>query len=70
MKYPNFGFNQLHVDVLSDDGTEPEKVLKVSVTKKAITNKDITPLHCACINPNPKYLKMLLDVNPELTLID
>ena len=40
------------------------------MTKKANTNKDITPLHCACINPNPKYLKALLDANPELNVID
>ncbi len=69
VKYPNFGFNQLHCDVLSTD-TQPEKILKQSVTKKANTNRDITPLHCACINPNPKYLKMLLDMAPDLNTID
>lgn len=69
-KHPNFGFNQLHVDVLRDNGPLPEKILKQSVTKKANTNKDITPLHCACINPNPKFLKALLEVNSDLTVVD
>jgi ankyrin repeat protein len=69
VQFPNFGFNQLHADVLSDKPL-PEKVLRQSVTKKANTNRDITPLHCACINPNPKYLKALLDTGAELQTID
>lgn len=69
VKYPNFGFNQLHADVLSEDAVL-EKVLKVSCTKKANTNRDLTPLHCACINPNPKYLKALLDTGAEMQTID
>jgi ankyrin repeat protein len=69
VKYPNFGFNQLHADVLSDDAVL-DKVLRVSVTKKANTNRDITPLHCACINPNPKFLKALMETGPELQTVD
>jgi ankyrin repeat protein len=69
VKYPNFGFNNLHEEVLSDDA-ELAKVLKVSVTKKANTNKDITPLHCACINPNPKFLKAMLETGPDLQTPD
>ena len=65
VQYPNFGFNQLHADVLSDDAVL-EKVLRQSVTKKANTNRDLTPLHCACINPNPKYLQALLDTGAEM----
>ena len=69
IQLPNWGFNQLHADVLSDKAL-PDKVLKVSTMKKCNTNKDITPLHCACINPNPKYLKALLDAGAELQTID
>lgn len=69
VKHPNFGFNQLHVDVLSDDA-QIDKVLKVSVGKKANTNKDITPLFCACINPNPKYIRALLEVGPDNGMVD
>jgi ankyrin repeat protein len=53
-----------------DDLADLGKIMKVSVAKKANTNKDITPLHCACINPNPKYIKLLLDANPDLNLTD
>jgi hypothetical protein len=69
VQYPNFGFNQLHADVLSDDAVL-DKVLRQSVTKKANTNRDITPLHCACINPNPKYLRALVDTGAELQTVD
>lgn len=69
VKHPNFGFNQLHVDVLSKDNVI-DKALKQSVLKKANTNRDITPLHCACINPNPKFLKQMLDSNPDVLVTD
>lgn len=69
VNFPNFGFNKLHADVLSDDAIL-EKVLKVSVAKKANTNKDITPLFCACINPNPKFLRALLEVNADIGMVD
>ena len=69
VQYPNFGFNQLHSDVLSDDA-QLDKVLRQSVTKKANTNRDLTPLHCACINPNPKYIKALLETGADLQTID
>ena len=69
VQHPNFGFNQLHADVLSDDAVL-EKVLRQSTTKKANTNRDITPLHCACINPNPKYLRALLDTGAEVQTLD
>ena len=57
VKHPNYGFNNLHADVLNPLTGIIEKFGKTSVTKKANTNKDITPLHCACINPNEKILK-------------
>ncbi len=69
IQHPNWGFNQLHADVLGDKAV-PDKILKQSVTKKANTNRDITPLHCACVNPNPKYIKALLDTGAELQTID
>jgi hypothetical protein len=30
----------------------------------------ITPIHCAAINPNPKYLKTLLNILPEYGIVD
>jgi hypothetical protein len=43
---------------------------KVSVTKKPNDNGGVTPLHLAAINPNPKYLKELLDVVPDYNRAD
>jgi hypothetical protein len=56
VKFPNWGFNNLHLEALGK-AIEQQKILKVSVNKKSNTNHDLTPLHCACINPNPKILK-------------
>ena len=69
VKFPNWGFNNLHAQVLSKD-EKLEKVHRASCQKKANTNKDLTPIHCACINPNPYYLKTLLDLNPEHSIVD
>jgi ankyrin repeat protein len=30
----------------------------------------ITPLHCAAINPNVKYLTRLLSIEPDINLMD
>ena len=30
-------------------------------TKKPLSNFGVTPLHCAAINPDPKFLKSLLN---------
>ena len=65
LKFPNWGFNNLHAEVLQDN-PKFDKILKVSAQKKCNTNKDITPIHCACINPDGRVLKQLLDVNPEM----
>lgn len=54
---------------MSDDANF-DKILKVSVGKKANTNKDITPLFCACINANPKFIRAFLDVGPDSAMVD
>jgi len=60
----------LHAASLGDDKDMGNKILKQSVTKKANTNKNITPLHCSCINPDPYFLKTLLDANPDFEVLD
>lgn len=30
----------------------------------------ITPVHCAAINPNPEFLRILLDISGELSIMD
>ena len=46
------------------------KIHTASVTKKAFSNKNITPLHLAAINPNEKVIETLLNQNPEYNVTD
>jgi ankyrin repeat protein len=71
-KDTNFGFNDLHFNVLQDykDGESLPDFKSVSIAKKAGMNQNITPLHFACINPNPKVLEQLLNVNPDVNITD
>jgi ankyrin repeat protein len=70
VKFPNWGFNQLHADVLAKKKDLADKIHRASVTKKANTNKNVTPLHFACINPDVSVLKTLLDANQEYEVVD
>jgi len=54
------GLNPLHVDTLGE-GHTIEKILPVSVEKKSSNNVRFCPIHCAASNPNPTYLKQLLE---------
>ena len=46
-------------------------IKEVSVNKKAdYSNKQITPMHCACINPDPGPLEAMFRVNPNLGQAD
>ena len=51
--------------VLLNDNQDLKPFRAVSVKKKGQENKDVTPLHAAAINPNPKYLAELLAVDPD-----
>lgn len=59
MKQENYGFNKLHLDVISLDRLT-EKYHTASITKKAAGN-GITPLHLACLNPSKAVLATLLE---------
>ncbi|CAD5123349.1 DgyrCDS11707 [Dimorphilus gyrociliatus] len=64
-------FNFLHYQVLAFDGKENLKTFReVSAKKRPWNNHKITPIHCACINPNPVYLKKLLSVLPDINITD
>jgi hypothetical protein len=43
--------SKLYVGALS--GVMPDRILRVSVSKTSYTHRLLSPLHCACINPNP-----------------
>ncbi|KAL8622950.1 hypothetical protein ACOMHN_027071 [Nucella lapillus] len=66
-----YGFNFLHEEVLKFENEDlRENILAASVRKKPFDNRAITPLHCAAINPNVKYLTRLLGVEPDINLMD
>ena len=60
IKFENYGFNQLHHDVLKLNKLT-EKYHTASITKKCFSNKNITPLHFAAINPNAEVIETLLN---------
>ena len=60
VKHENFGYNKLHLDVLQLDKLT-EKYATQSITKKAISDVNTTPLHLASINPNIAVIQKLLD---------
>ena len=47
-----------------------KKMRKANTTKKPYSNMGITPMHCACINPNPLALKHFIDVGDDLYVYD
>ena len=55
VKHENFGYNKLHLDVLQLDELT-EKYATQSITKKAISDINMTPLHLASINPSVAVL--------------
>ncbi len=67
-----YGFNAVHVEVLKADNDDDLKCkLRANMcTKKALNNDNVTPIHCACINPNVKYLKTLLSITQEYNIAD
>eukprot|EP01022_Parablepharisma_sp_SALTPOND_P016946 TRINITY_DN259_c0_g2_i2.p1 TRINITY_DN259_c0_g2~~TRINITY_DN259_c0_g2_i2.p1 ORF type:complete len:1345 (+),score=203.61 TRINITY_DN259_c0_g2_i2:2443-6477(+) len=66
----NYGFGNLHYEVLVLDTEDLAEFHKASVHKKTIGNDQVTPTHCACVNPNPKYLQALLDADPNVQIMD
>jgi ankyrin repeat protein/predicted DNA-binding WGR domain protein len=46
------------------------EVKKANCTKKAFGMGNFTPLHCACLNPNPDILKHILTLQPEYLNMD
>ncbi|PAA55778.1 hypothetical protein BOX15_Mlig008630g1 [Macrostomum lignano] len=67
----NGGFGSLHGKALR--ANKPEDLGKfraISISKSAFTNKKVTPLHCAAINPNRAILDSLLNIFPDFTVAD
>ncbi|XP_074658150.1 poly [ADP-ribose] polymerase tankyrase-like [Tubulanus polymorphus] len=64
------GFNFLHIEVLKNDDEPLSPAKSPSVKKKPYNNDGITPIHCACINPNASYLTTLMSILPEYNIMD
>ena len=63
--------NKLHEEVLSDENKDLSDFRNVSVLKKAnANNNSITPLHFAAINPNPRYIKELVESSGSFDATD
>ena len=60
--------NRLYYAALS--GELPDRFLRISVCKQSYTHRLLSPLHCACINPNLNVLKAMLKVCPTFSLPD
>ena len=69
IKLENYGFNELHLDVLKLDQLT-NKYHTASITKKASSAGDITPMHLACINPNKNVLSSLIQQNNDINVMD
>ena len=61
-------FNKLYYAALSGD--LPDRMLRASVSKTSYTHNLLSPLHCACIYPNPQVLKAMLKICPTFSLPD
>jgi ankyrin repeat protein len=66
------GFNAVHIEVLNvDNDAELKCLLRANMcTKKPFANDLVTPIHCASINPNVKYLKTLLSITQDFNIAD
>jgi ankyrin repeat protein len=61
---------KLYAAALSTNEPLPDRILRVSVSKTSWTHRLLSPLHCACINPNLQVLKTLLRICPTFSLPD
>ncbi|XP_022239134.1 tankyrase-like protein isoform X2 [Limulus polyphemus] len=64
------GFSSLHRDVLLNESKPLNDFEASSVLKNTHENSKVTPIHCAAINPNSKYLSSLLSVVPQCSVVD
>ena len=65
----NYGFNQLHYDVLAKN-TGTANVQKDSLGKKPNGNEGMTPTHAACINPQVAVIKSLMEQGSNINITD
>ena len=70
-EFNNFGFHALHSDVLNAKSAEDLQIkVKTSLTKKSITNFNITPVHVACINPDARYIEKMVNLGSDWNCLE
>ena len=69
-KLQNYGFNDLHHQVLEFKDDNFDIKYKVSIGKKAVGNLEISPMHLACINPCEKVLKKFIELGGDWNIND
>ena len=62
-------FNDLHIDVLSLNEEELKEFERHKMFDK-VTNAGINAIHCACINPNKKYIEALYNYDNNIHIAD
>jgi hypothetical protein len=62
--------NKLYAAALTANEPLPDRILRISVCKTSYQHRLLSPLHCACINPNPHVLKTFLRICPTFSLPD
>lgn len=72
MKNGGYGLSEFYSLALTNKSAQGAlgDIKKPSVTKKAFGMGNISPLHCACLNPNVQVLEHLLNVSPDYLNID
>ena len=71
LKTNGFGYNELHLNTLkAKKVADLGDVKRVSITKKTYGSFLVTPLHAACINPNPLILDELLKISQQYNFAD
>lgn len=76
MKYcvdsDGYNLNEFHYLALAAQSVEEiAHIKRMNVTKKSLSSfRDITPIHCAAINPNGDILKYMLEVCGDIFVND
>ena len=72
IKNQGYGLSEFYLPALNNKSEKGvlSNIKKPNCTKKAFGMGNISPIHCACLNPHGEVLKHLLSVNPEYQNID
>ena len=71
IKNDGYGLNEFYIPALVGESKEAvQEIKKQSCSKKAFGMNNLSPILCACLNPNSEILGHLLAMNPEFSSMD